>query len=209
MTPELDERALLTHAAEGDDEALAVLLGQFGPAVRGQVEVSLGDKWRSLLDADDVMQITYLEAFLQIGRFENRGDGAFRAWLTRIAENNLRDAIRELERFKRPQPEQRIVDPRNSDTSVALLEQLSGTSASPSRAANLAEVKRSLDSALDELPDDYAAVIRLYDLESRPVEEVAAALCRSPGAVFMLRSRAHDRLREQMGPATKFFTHAP
>ena len=39
-------------------------------------------------------------------------------------------------------------------------------------------------------------VIRLVDLEQKPFAEVANELDRSIGAVHMLRSRAHDRLRE-------------
>ena len=51
------------------------------------------------------------------------------------------------------------------------------------------------------LPPDYARTIQLYDLEDRSVEEVAAAMGRSAGAVFMLRTRALDRLRVLLGDA--------
>ena len=75
-------------------------------------------------------------------------------------------------------------------------------------AANSSEVTGG-NWALGSLPGDYEKVVRMYDLEGRPIGEVAAELGRSEGAVYMLRARAHDRLREQMGPASKFFTHAP
>lgn len=45
-----------------------------------------------MLSIEDVMQVTYIEVFLHIHEFQPRGDGAFHAWLRRIAENNLRDA---------------------------------------------------------------------------------------------------------------------
>ena len=50
-------------------------------------------------------------------------------------------------------------------------------------------------------------MIRLYDLEGRPIAEVAAEMGRSSGAVHMLRARAHDRLRELLGPESAFFTN--
>ena len=63
-----------------------------------------------------------------------------------------------------------------------------------------------LSDALTGLPPDYAAVIRLYDLEGRPIEDVARELRRTPGAVHMLRVRAHDHLRERLGAESHFFT---
>ena len=48
--------------------------------------------------------------------------------------------------------------------------------------------------------------MRLYDLECQPPQQVAEALGRSVGAVHMLRARAHDRLRELLGSASKFFS---
>jgi DNA-directed RNA polymerase specialized sigma24 family protein len=39
----------------------------------------------------------------------------------------------------------------------------------------------------------------MFDLEGRPVQQIASALQRSEGAVYMLRARAHDRLREILG----------
>jgi DNA-directed RNA polymerase specialized sigma24 family protein len=49
----------------------------------------------------------------------------------------------------------------------------------------------------------------MYDLEGRPVQEVAQALGRSPGAVYMLRARAHRRLSEIMGTASRYVTDSP
>ena len=64
----------------------------------------------------------------------------------------------------------------------------------------------ALEGALGALPPDYEKVVRMYDLEGKPVREVAAALKRSEGAVWMLRARAHERLKEIMGEAGKFFS---
>ena len=51
-------------------------------------------------------------------------------------------------------------------------------------------------------------LVRLYDLQCRDITEVCTQLGKSSGAVYMLRARAHDRLRENMGGASQFFTHA-
>ena len=198
------EGELLTKVIAGDTAALGELLERYGPQVRG--ELSIDRKWQSLLSADDVMQVTYLEAFLQISRFSPCGEGSFRAWLRRIAENNLRDAIRELQRAKRPQPQKRVTAPSGDDSFVALFDLLAGTTSTPSRRAARREIADMLEAAIRELPDDYQTVVRRCDLESDSASEVASAMGRSTGAVYMLRARAHERLREALGSESKFFS---
>jgi RNA polymerase sigma-70 factor (ECF subfamily) len=201
-----EEAQLVERACKGDPEALTSLLERDGPIVRQRIESKIGQTWRSVLDADDVMQISYMEAFLQIGRFQSPGPGAFRAWLAQIAENNLRDAIRALERAKRPDPRKRVHGPPGEESFVALVEVLGVTTSTPSQHAAKGEFKGAIDAALAKLPADYSKVIVLYDLEGRSPQEVAAIMGRSPGAVFMLRARAHDRLREVLGSASQFFS---
>jgi len=195
---------LLKKAIAHDTAALSELLERYGPAIRH--ELRIGRKRQSLLSAEDVMQVTYLEAFLQIDRFKPRGEGAFPAWLRRIAENNLRDAIKELERAKRPPPHKRIEITAERDSSWVLFELLGGTTTTPSRRASRQEVKQALDAAIGTLPEDYRTVVRQYDLQGRSAVEIASSMCRSTGAVHMLRARAHDRLREALGSASSFFS---
>jgi RNA polymerase sigma-70 factor, ECF subfamily len=200
------EHELTDRAVRGDADALAELLEREGPVVRQRIDPRIGAVWRSMLDVDDVMQISYMEAFLQIARFKPGGEGAFRAWLTQIAENNLRDAIKSLERAKRPDPRRRVHGPAGQASFVALVEVLGVTNSTPSQNVAVDELGGEIEKALATLPTDYAQVIRLYDLEGRSAAETAAALGRSAGAIFMLRARAHDRLREVLGSASKFFS---
>lgn len=203
--PKVAESELAARAVAGDEDSLTELLRHYGPRIRAQLGPTIQSKWLNALDADDVMQITYLEAFLRIGRFQYQGPDSFGGWLAQIARNNLRDAIRELERLKRPQPEQRITG-NGSDTTFALLDEIGCTTSTPSRHAAREDVQRFVELAIADLPDDYATVIRLYDLDGKSAADVAAALGRSEGAIFMLRARAHDRLREAIGPETQFFS---
>ena len=96
--------------------------------------------------------------------------------------------------------------PAGDDSYITLLEVLGRTSTTPSRHAARREIADIVRSALDKLPADYARAVRLYDLEGRSSEEVAATLGRSVGAVHMLRARAHDRLCELLGSESKFFS---
>jgi RNA polymerase sigma-70 factor (ECF subfamily) len=199
MCESMDE--LLSRAVGGDRAAMSALLERCGSAVRRDLSRAIDHKWRSVLDIDDVMQVTYLEAFLRIGQFTPHAKGTFDAWLRRIADNNLKDAIKELGRQKRPQPDARIPPQQDDDPSLSRFELLDGT---PGRHAIRKECCEILATALSQLPPDYQRVVRLYDLEGLPVGEVAAALGRSEGAVYMMRSRAHERLRVLLGSAPLF-----
>ena len=197
---------MVSKAVAGDHEALSELLQQHAPAMRRKLARAIGDAWRSSVDAEDVMQVTFLEAFLRINRFQPGGAGSFSAWLSRIAENNLRDAIKWLSRAKRPDPRRRVGAPGGEESYVGLVEMLGASMTTPSRAAARGEALGALEKMIAELPTDYERVIRLYDLEGRSASEVAELLDRSPGAVFMLRARAHDCLRELLGSASQYFT---
>lgn len=185
------------RARAGELDAVAELLREHGPAVRARIG---GETARAAgLDADDVMQVTYVEAFLRIADFAGTGADAFRAWLAAIARHNLADGLRALARRGHPGNDDRVGD---------LLQQLAGGGTSPSRAAARGEVRQWIAAALAELPTDYARVVELYDLQGADIDRVAAELGRSRGAVHMLRLRAHDRLRALLGRADRFLTRS-
>lgn len=191
-----EQRELVRQAVAGDRDALGVLLEQLGPAVAAALII--GPQWRGLLEVADVMQVTYLEAFMQIGRFDPQRADAFGGWLRRMAENNLRDAVRALEARKSPPPRMQL-DAHGGDASLALFDILTSGLDSPSRVVRGREAGSKLKDALACLPADYARVVELYDMEGKLVAEVAEALGRSEGAVYMLRMRAHEQLRELLG----------
>jgi RNA polymerase sigma factor (sigma-70 family) len=69
------------------------------------------------------------------------------------------------------------------------------------------EANSRIESALKKLPDDYATVIRLFDLEGLNGPQVADQIDRTRGAVHMLRARAIDRLKQILGRESMFFSN--
>ena len=205
----MDVDELLAKAARGDEGGLVTLLERFGPEVRRRLSGKIAARWQAVLDVDDVMQVTYVEAFLRIRDFKPAGERAFVGWLARIAENNLRDAVKELGRAKRPQPDRRIQKVAFQESCRSLVVLLSGNDPTPSRHVRQDEVHGILLDALKHLPRDYEAVVRAYDLEQRSAAEIAVEMGRSEGAVYMLRTRAHQQLRGILGRESLFFSDAP
>ncbi|HVP12320.1 MAG TPA: sigma-70 family RNA polymerase sigma factor [Phycisphaerae bacterium] len=199
-----DDQSVIA-AAGGDKDALATLLRMHGPEVRRRLDIN--PVWRTLLAPADVMQVTYLEAFLRISQLRDRTSKGFIAWLARLARNNLRDGIKELERQKRPNPRQRVRARAADASRSTLLSQLrDSTATTPSRDAAHRESQQALEVAMARLPPLYAQVVREHDIDGQPIAEIAAAMGKSCGAVHMLRIRALDCLQELLGSESRFFS---
>lgn len=196
----LSDDELLARAKQGDRDALTRLLQKFGPRVRATLNIN--PCWRPLLDVDDVMQVTYFEAFRQIAQFRSAA-AAFLPWLRRIAQNNLRDAVDWLSRKQRPQPKQRLFPPPGADSVLWLSELVTESGTTPSGHLAAEETRRILEREVANLPRDYRHVLQRLYFEGQPVRVVAREMGRTPGAVHLLRIRAVDWLRDRFGSGSR------
>jgi len=202
----VDDHDLEVRAIQGDTNALGELLERVGPVVRAELNGQIPSRWRSVLSEDDLMQQTYADALRGIGRYTPLGSGGFRAWLSSLARCNLTDALRMLGREKRGGGRRRVRHVCGEGSMVELIGLLSGSTTSPSGYATREETVNAVTDALTHLPEAYREVVNLYDLRGLPAEEVSRLMGRSRGAIYMLRARSHDRLREHLGVAGTFFT---
>ncbi len=203
---EASDDDMLRRAVQGDREALGTLLGRCDRAARQGLAGRIPHRFRTLLTEDDVMQEAYLDAILGIGQFRSTSEGSFVSWLTTIAQRNLLDAVKGLEREHQESDRPRLRRAITDDSYVELVETIATTSAGPTTVARRSEAAAKLKEAIGRLPEDYARLVVMYDLEQRPIAEVAQALHRKLGAVFMLRARAHRKLAEILGPSWKYLT---
>ena len=206
----MDELDLLQRAVAGDGDALTALLRDAAPRVRAWLAGRIPEPMRPAFDVDDVMQVTYLEAFLRVSSVEHHSGQAFGDWLRQLAQRNIDDAVHALELGDHaPHQEQDAIgDPH--EAAHALYNRLGAASIDPQGRDALREFHDAIHQALDVLPEDYARALRLFELERCGVAEVARKMGRSEGAVFMLRARALDRLRELFAiTATGAPSHTP
>lgn len=206
MTPTQSQSELITRASAGDREAAGELFKRHGPSIRERLNYDIPKRFCAVLTPDDVMQETYIDALLDLKGFVPRGEGSFESWLMTIAKNNLRNAIEALDAEKRGGDRRQVVVFNPEESAAALCELLGATSQTPSRQAAKGEAAAALLLAVNKLPADHQQVVNLYDLQRRPIEDVAAALGRREGAVFMLRARAHRALRALMGASGQYFS---
>jgi RNA polymerase sigma factor (sigma-70 family) len=163
------------------------------PALRAHVAGKIGPQWSAWLTPDDVVQDTLIDAFRRINSFVPADEHALDAWLYRIAEHKVIDAVRWLS--ARPDLSRRLQ--HGPDPSVTLLHSLFAASASaPSLSLRAEEAASAVKTALTCLPDEYRFVIEEFDLAGRSMDAVAQSLNRTRGAAYLLRKRALERLRE-------------
>jgi RNA polymerase sigma-70 factor, ECF subfamily len=194
---------VLERAKRGDRDALTDLFKRYGPTARRAIAGRIPKRWQSLLSEDDVMQQTYGDAVFKIGQLVAENEATFAGWLVSIAQRNRQDAVKYLEAEKRGGNRRPVNKVATDESFISLIRLISDSGTTPSGAAGTREALEAMKKMIQQLPEDYRQVVVMYDLEGCPVKEVAEALKRSEGAVFMLRARAHDRLRELM---SAFFT---
>ena len=114
---DFSDAVLLEKARQGSQKELGALLNRHGPPLRKLIDIN--KKWQSVLEPDDIMQATYLDAAMDIQQFRGNHE-QFADWLWSISKNNLYDAISELERHKRPQPDKRVQSPNKESPLVDL-----------------------------------------------------------------------------------------
>jgi RNA polymerase sigma-70 factor (ECF subfamily) len=137
--------------------------------------------------AEDVAQETFIRAYRRLETF--RG-GKFDSWLLTIAANLCRDELRR--RGRRPQTS---LDAARDDPGRADLDP-PDTGESPAAAAERGDVRRVLEAALLELPEEWRTVVLLSDVEGLAYQEIAEATGLALGTVKSRLSRARGRLRD-------------
>lgn len=174
--PAIDPDLGDVRAAQADRAAFGALYRRYLDRVYGYAFYLLGDHH----DAEDATERTFLAALDAIGRFRDEG-ASFRAWLFRIAHNQIANTLRSRARG-RASPLDAVPEP------VA--------DADPAREAGAADDARRVRAALAQLSEDRRQVIVLRFVDGLSAREIGAVLGRSEGAVRVLQHRA---LRELAG----------
>lgn len=187
---------LVERAVGGSTDAIEALLRELEPELRSGLTIPA--RWQRSLDRDDILQVSFLEAFLRLGSLRDRTPGGALAWLRSLVRNNLTDAVRALDRDKRPDPRKRLTHGQEGQSARTLLGMVAGGVETAGSTASIKEQVELLQGAVLQLPASYRLVVQRVDLDECSVAEVAVEMERSTGAVHLLRSRAHARLAELM-----------
>jgi RNA polymerase sigma-70 factor (ECF subfamily) len=143
-------------------------------------------------DADDLVQEVLLVVLGKVGRFERRGQGAFRAWLRTILVHEVRDYF--CGQKNRP------IAAGGSDFQ-SWLDELESQDSALSRLLDREHDEHVIASLLRTVQGDFAPVTWQAFLrhvqEGEPAAQVAEALGLSLNSVLLAKSRVLKRLRQE------------
>lgn len=181
-----DEDELLARARNGDGEAFRAIMQACNQPLFRIARSVLRDE----TEAEDVLQETYLRAFRSLSEF--RGDSGLLTWLSRIALNEARGRLRK----RKPTVDLDAVEVAQQEGSRILMFPIA--SSDPERSASVAEARRLLEHAVDDLPEAFRLVFILREIEERSVEETATLLAIKPETVKTRLHRARRLLRRTL-----------
>ena len=188
-------RHLVALAKEGDESALDQLCRVYAERVRWMIRLRMGKELRRKLDSMDVVQDVLIHALGGIADFTYENEGDFVRWLSKIAENALRDNRDRLYAGKRDaRREVPLVNGGRRGGS-----RLSGipgpvATTTPSVILSRKEDLARLEKAIDALRPEYKEIIVLTKIEGLGYQEIADRVGKSSEAVRKLVSRAMTAL---------------
>lgn len=187
--------SLLKMAKAGDTRAVADLYSRFGDRLQAVVRLRLGSRLRAKVETCDIVQETLLAALPQLEKGDFPTSGALFHWLTRLAENRIRDLADHFGAQKRDAGRERPLEVRNpnGDYMFGPIADIA-TTGTPSMYASRKEEIEALERAIDSLPDEQREALILVRYEGMSLAEAGAVMNRSADAVRMMVSRALVKL---------------
>jgi len=183
------DRALVTDALDGNQDAYQQLMQKYREPIRRHVSRMVRDRGM----VDDLVQESFIKAFTSLSSYSS--DYAFSTWLYKIATNHTIDYLRKkkLSTFSIDQP------PPGSDD--ARTYELPDTTYRPDRHVMADQRRELIQEAIDALPPKYHRVIVLRHQEELSYDEIATELDLPLGTVkahiFRARALLYRHLREK------------
>lgn len=142
-------------------------------------------------EAEDVVQDTFIKAFTNAGAL--RDASKISAWLGKIAVNLARDRLRQMARRAR------VFEPSRDADVVSInhmFQEDIDQRYSPERLTAMGDVRRMIETEIDQLPDGFREVFVMRVVEQLSIEETSALLDLPQGTVKTRLLRAKTRLRK-------------
>jgi RNA polymerase sigma-70 factor (ECF subfamily) len=173
-----DEKALVSRAIDGDEEAFGKLYLLHLDAIYRYVYYRIG----SMEDAEDLTEQIFLKAWEALPGYQQRGK-PFTSWLYRIAHNIIVDFHRKR---------------KNNEISVDKVYDESLDDGQPGILQKIVEQEEAklLANAISQLSDEQQQVIVLRFVEGLSHKEVARILGKNEGACRMIQYRALSVLQQ-------------
>lgn len=188
MSERQADQELVSRAQAGDNRAFDLLVLKYQQRVASLIG-------RYLRDSSEIMDVTqeaFLKAYRALPGF--RGDSAFYTWLYRIAINTVKNHL--VAQGRRPPGDDLEADVAEQMDLGDRLRDI-GT---PESLLLTDEIARTVQQALDNLPQDLRTAIMLREFDGLSYEEIASAMECPIGTVRSRIFRAREAIDKRLGP---------
>ena len=180
---------LVARVQRGDKQAFNLLVIKY----QRKILRLLSRMIRDPADLEDVAQEAFIKAYRALPQF--RGESAFYTWLYRIAINTARNWLSSV--AKRPSAPNAI-ESEDGET-FNETDSLSDISTPESMVASR-EIAETVNSAIEELPEELRTAIVLREIEGMSYEDIAQTMGCPIGTVRSRIFRAREAIAQRLRP---------
>lgn len=194
------DQDLVERVQAGDRDALVEFLESCRPQLLSFIGRSMSDAMRRKVEPDDVLQEVGIAALQSLDEMDLTQRDPFR-WLCQLSERRIIDAHRRYfgAQKRSAEKERDLFSPGADNGQIGFIDVLAASITSPSQAFSRDQREFKLQVALEELPVEHQAAIRLRYVEGLPSKEIAKQLGKSDGAVRVMLTRSLSKLQERLG----------
>jgi len=155
------------------------------------VHYKMSAELRGAVEVEDILQEVFLAAAKDMRNFTYESPGSLMAWLSRISDHAVVDAVRYEKRGKRHAEEMLRFRSKSNPAGPEPVDK-----DTPSQLFARAEGMQILLERLDALPPDYREMILLAKFEGLTTKEISERVKKTRESVALTLHRALKRFRE-------------
>lgn len=180
----ISDKQVISRILKGDTNAYEIIVRRYNSYLY-KIGRSYGYKHE---DVEDLMQETYVNAFLNLASFENRS--SFLTWISRIMLNNCYHKKQKFS-FQKEIAAQNTIEEKS-------LPMFEGQQRDTRKVVLNEELKRILEEAIFQIPEAYRLVFTLRELNGMSIKETSDALHLSETNVKVRLNRAKGLLQKEL-----------
>ena len=176
----------LNKARQGDLCSLDLIWQHFSQELSNQADSLVNSKVDCPLEADDLLQFTFLDVAGSIHQFQGSTEASFLKWLTQVLNHNFQD---ELKKYKGGTK-------RDRTREESLQTELPNDETVRPDDQYLSDDPEEMEKMLQILTDLQREAFTRKHLEHIPVWKIAEQMNKTPSAVSALIYRAKQKIRK-------------
>lgn len=185
---EIDQQ-LVERVQRGDQQAFGLLVAKY----QRKLGRLLSRLIRDPAEVEDVTQEAFIKAYRALANF--RGDSAFYTWLYRIGINTAKNHLAAQGR-RAPTTTELEVEEAEGFEEASLLRDMD----TPERMLQTQQIARTVNAAMEALPDDLRTAITLREIEGLSYDEIAEVMNCPIGTVRSRIFRAREAISVRLKP---------